>query len=381
MLGVVIGIMLVVFILALSAGIKGVVAQTLQMFGADLIVVRPGEATNPIESVAALVGGQRFRDKDILDLENIEGIRFVAPMDITTLNVEYAGEKKNTMLHGAPWKEYKIIYEESQGLKLAQGRWPENDQVNEVVLGYKVASDLFKEKVRVGDELVLKSKKMKVVGILTPIGEQMADNVIYLSLDIFRQLTGVRSGIVSAAIKVEPGANLDLITKQIEFQLKQQKTVEEFSVLTPEKIGNIIGSVLSVIETVLVIIALISLLVGGVGIMNTMYTSVLERTKQIGIMKAIGASQAVITALFLLESGFIGFVGGILGTVLGIVFAYTIGMIAGNFGVQGLFSFASLDYLGFLSLLVFTFIVGVLAGVLPARQAARMEPAEALRYE
>lgn len=380
-LGIIIGITLVVIILSLSSGIKNSITRTLQMFGSDLIIIRPGKVTNPIESIAALLGGRRFRDQDIADLAKIKGVRFVALMDIATLNVEFKGEKKNTMIHGAPWNEYKIIYEESQGLRLQSGRWPENDQVNEVVIGYRVAEDLFKEKAAVGNQLILKSKKMKIAGILSPVGEQMADNVIYLSLEVFRQLTGLRSGVISAAVKVESGADLDLITKQVEYQLSRQKVVEDFSVLTPEKIGNIIGDVLSIVETVLFSIALISLIVGAVGIMNTMYTAVLERTKQIGVMKAIGASNDSILSLFLIESGMIGIIGGVLGIIFGVTAAYVVGIAAAKFGVRGLFSFAALDFFGFFAILIITFITGVIAGALPARQAARMEPAEALRYE
>ena len=115
--------------------------------------------------------------------------------------------------------------------------------------------------------------------------------------------------------------------------------------------------------------------------MNTMYTSVLERTKQIGVMKAIGASNDAILSLFLIESGMIGLVGGILGIIFGILSAYLIGLVAAGFGIRGLFSFASLDFFGLFVILSFTFVIGVMSGVLPARQAAKLEPAEALRFE
>ncbi|MEK7066661.1 MAG: ABC transporter permease, partial [Patescibacteria group bacterium] len=117
------------------------------------------------------------------------------------------------------------------------------------------------------------------------------------------------------------------------------------------------------------------------GIMNTMYTAVLERTKQIGIMKAVGATSDMILGLFLFESGLIGAVGGISGIIFGIFASAVIGELAKTAGINGLFSWASLDYLGLASVFVLTFIVGIVAGYLPARQASKMEPAEALRYE
>lgn len=380
-LGVVIGIMLVVIILSLSDGIKNVVARSLQMFGSDLVIIRPGKATNPIESLASLLGGQRFRDEDIMALWRIKGVRFVAPMDIAQLNIEFQGEKKNSMIHGAPWREYRVIYEESQGLGLRIGRWPENDETNEVVIGSKIADNLFKRRVRIGDDLTIKSRRMRVVGILKPVGEQMADNVLYSSLRALRDLTGLRSGVISAAAKIDPDADMDFVTRQIEFQLSQQKVVTEFSVLTPQKIGNIIGDVLLLIEAILLAIAFISLVVGAVGIMNTMYTSVLERTKQIGIMRAIGATEDHILSLFLMESGLIGFFGGLLGIVFGLLMAYIVGAIFARFGFAGMFSFAQVDYFGLLAVLSLTFIVGIISGVLPARRASKLNPSEALRYE
>lgn len=377
-LGIIIGIMLVVVILSLGSGIQNAVTKTLQMFGSDLILIFPGKETNPL---VGFLGGQKFKEKDLMDLKKIDDVKFVVPMEVATLNVEYDGEKKAVMIHAAPWRGMIETLETSQGVKLQKGSWPKNEQANEVVLGYLTANNLFKEKVRVGDEITIKSKRVKVVGAISEIGIQMDDNLIYTSLDIFRDLTGVKGGAGSAFVKVTADANLDLVAKQIRHQLSKQEVVREFSVLTPEKSERLVGNVLTIIELVLIIIALISLIVGAVGIMNTMYTSVLERTKQIGVMKAIGAAGDGILSLFLMESGLIGLVGGILGIVLGIFLAYLIGLAAAQWGVRGLFSFTALDFFGFFVILLITFITGVIAGILPARQAAKMEPAEALRYE
>lgn len=377
-LGIVIGITLVVIILALGGGVRNVVKETLQMFGSDSIIIMPGKETNPL---LGFLGGQKFKEQDLMDLERISGIKFVVPMEIGMANTEYMGEKKTAMLHAANWENYVKILESTQGLKLENGRWPQDNKVGETVLGYGTAKNLFQRKITIGDEIIIKSKRFVVIGSISQIGEQMVDNVIFVSMDLFRELTGSRSGAASAFVKIQPGASIDLVAKQIRYQLSQQETVRDFSILTPEKADRLTDNVLSIIELVLIIIALVSLFVGSVGIMNTMYTSVLERTKQIGIMKAIGASRDTILSLFLIESGLIGLIGGILGIIFGIVAAYLISLIAAGFGIRGLFSFASLDFFGFFVVLFLTFIIGVISGVMPARQAARMEPAEALRYE
>ena len=376
-LGIVIAVMLVVVILALSSGIKSAITGALQTFGSDLIVIFPGKETNPL---VGILGGQKFKERDLLDLEKINGIKFAVPMGIGNLNVEYKGETKSIMVHAANWKKYVEVLESSQGIKLEKGRWPENDTVSEVIFGHLAAKTLFKEEVPAGSEVIIKSKRFKVVGNLSEIGEQMIDNVIFISLDMLRNLTDSR-GASSAIVKIISGTDINLVAQQVKFQLSKQEVIQDFSVLTPDKADRLIGNVIGIVELVLMIIALVSLVVGAVGIMNTMYTSVLERTRQIGIMKAIGASSDEILSFFLLESGLIGAVGGILGVILGIVSAYVFGIVAGGFGVRGLFSFESLDFFGFFVILVITFITGIVSGILPARQAAKMEPAEALRYE
>lgn len=375
-LGIVIGIMLVVTIFSISSGVQNVISKALQMFGSDLIMVYPGKETNPI---IGFVTGQHFRDKDIADLETIEGVKFASPVDVSALNVESRGEKESMLIHGVHWKEMRTIFQESQGLRLEEGAWPESDNKDEIVIGTLAAKSLFKAPIRAGDEIVIKSKKVVVAGILARMGTD-DDNAGYLAMPIFRHLTG-RQGAITALVKVAEGSNIELIAQQIRFKLSKQEVVPDFSVLTPEKAGRLIGSVLSIVEFVLIAIALVSLIVGAVGIMNTMYTSVLERTKHIGILKAVGASSEHILAMFLIESGVIGFIGGTLGALFGIALAYGLGVVAEGLGMSGFFSFAALDYFGIFVILVIAFITGMVAGFLPARKAASMEPAEALRYE
>lgn len=376
--GVVIGVILVVIILSLGSGIKNVVSNMLAMFGSDYIIVYPGEETNPFTS---LLGGQKFREKDILDLAKINGVRLVLPMDIAAINADYLGEKKTIMIHAGPWQELREFFESSQGIKLETGSWPTDDQASEVVLGYLVAHGTFKSDVKIGDEVILKAKRMRVSGIVAKIGAQDDDTSVYTSLNMLRALTGSAPGAVTAMIKINPGADIDLVARQVKYQLSQQEVVRDFAVLTPQKADRLAGSILSMIELVFMAIGLISLVVGAVGIMNSTYTSVLERTKQIGIMKAVGASNEAILSLFLIESGMIGLVGGFVGILVGIGLSFLVGYAASLAGVNGLFSFAALDFAGLFAILMFTFIVGVISGILPARQAAKMDPAVALRYE
>ena len=377
-LGIVIGIMLVVIIFSLSSGLERAISGLLQSFGSDLIFIFPGKETNPM---ASFVGGQKFKVDDLFDLEKISGVKYVMPTDVAIMNIEFRGEKQGATIHAAPWSGMRPIFEESQGVKLASGVWPKGEDTNEMILGDIAANKTFKTPVRTGDELIIGSKRMRVVGVLNPIGAQDDDNSFYMSLNNYWGITGADRAVISAILKANPGVNLDLLARQIKFELGKQETVRDFSVLTPAKTSQLIGSVMSLVELFLIVIALISLVVGAVGIMNTMYTSVLERTKQIGIMKAIGATSENVLSLFLMESGIIGLTGGLMGILLGVFISFLIGLFAGKLGTQGLFSFASLDFYGFAVILFITFMTGIFAGLLPARQASKMEPAEALRYE
>ena len=377
-LGIVIGIMLVVAIFALGGGIQNAVARLLQQFGSDLVIILPGKETNPF---LALAGGQKFKEEDLLDLNKVPGVRLVVPMSVAVLNVEFKGEIKAVMVHSQPWREYRVVAEESKALKLIAGAWPENEETRELILGYRAAFKLFKISPKVGDDLIIKGRRFRVAGIFSEVGLQDEDNQMWMSHKDFQALTSQRGKASTAAVKLEKDVDVDLVAKQIKAQLATQEVVRDFSVLTPEKANQIVGSILSVVELSLLIIALISLIVGAIGIMNTMYTSVLERTRQIGVMKAIGASSDHILSLFLIESVIIGLVGGVLGIAFGLMTAYAAGFAAEQFGIRGLFSFASLDFFGLAVILIIAFITGVVSGVLPARQAAKLEPAEALRYE
>lgn len=376
--GVVIGIMLVVMILALGSGVQNSVARLLQGFGSNLVFIYPGEPTNPFVS---LIGGVKFKEADITALASIPGVESVVPMDQSFLNAEFKGEKKTILVVGGPARDMYATFESSQGIRIAEGRWLASDSASEVVLGYLAYKELFAERVRIDDELIIKSKRFKIVGYVGELGSHTDDNQVYVSLPYYRQLTGIREGVMSGLVKVAPTADPNRVVQEIRFALSKQDTVRDFSVMTIEKAGRIVGDILGIIELALVVIALMSLVVGAVGIMNTMYTSVLERTKHIGILKAVGASYDAILSLFLIEAGIVGLVGGVLGTALGIGLAYVTGVVAASLGYPGLFSFASLDLWGIAAVLAVTFVVGILSGVLPARQAARMEPAEALRYE
>ena len=162
-------------------------------------------------------------------------------------------------------------------------------------------------------------------------------------------------------------------------QMGQKETDSSYTVLTSEKVMSIVGNILGIIQAVIIGFASIAIIVGGIGIMNTMYTSVTERIKEIGIMKAIGAKNKTITTIFLIESGIFGMLGGLGGTLLGVLLAKAIEIY---FQVHPLFYIkADVSPQLILFSLTFSFLVGCISGYFPARSAAKLKPVDALRYE
>jgi len=186
------------------------------------------------------------------------------------------------------------------------------------------------------------------------------------------------------AVKVRDEKEIASVKTSIENLLRKERDVKEgeenFNVQSPQNILDTLDSTLFAVQIFIYVIATISLVVGGIGIMNTMYTAVLERTKEIGIMKAIGARNSTIFLLFSMESGFLGMVGGIIGVLIGLVLAYGLSFIGrlvlGSDLIQANISIALIVFA-----LLFSFLLGTVFGVLPAVQASKMQPVEALRSQ
>ena len=220
--------------------------------------------------------------------------------------------------------------------------------------------------------------EFKIVGIFKEIGNQQDDNQINIPLESARKVFDEPIRVDTIIAQVKSTNDISILQKKIEKELERKRDDTNFQVLTASQILEQINQVLGVIQIFLVGIAAISLIVGAIGIMNSMYTSVLERTKDIGIMKAIGARNSDILKIFLIESGLIGLVGGIIGSILGTAMALIIGIFSKN---SGFLITIKIEPLVLLFGLLFAFFVGVISGILPAIQASKLKPVDALRYE
>ncbi len=382
-LGIVIGVFLIISLLSLSEGLKATITKQLKAMGGDMIMVMPGDESNIMMS---FIGGGKIEKEDIEAIKRTEGVDKVLSMSYSGVVMRYREEAKTLFLTGQSWQEAIDILRRFQGWSLSSGRWPISGK-NEVVVGQQVVSGSFEEKVRVNTEITIKGRKFEVVGILNSLGSKMDDSMVYVDMSIYQNLTGEKKGSAQMAmVKIKEGLSANEVAEDIKENLKKTEKkragndISSFSVLTSEKMSGIAGNILGIIQLVIVIFASIAILVGGIGITNTMFTSVRERTREIGIMKAIGAKNSAVLSIFLIEAGIIGAIGGIGGTILGALFAKII-EIYGQ--IHPLFYFSASITPGLIIFgLFFSFLVGCLSGFFPARKAASLKPVEALRrYE
>ncbi len=380
-LGIVIGIFLVISLLSLSEGLKESVMGELQMMGGDMVIVMPGDIS---DMMTTMMGGIELNNKDLEAIKRAKGVHTVLEMPWSGAIVRHIQTTETALIYGTNFYEGIPVMKENMGWDVVDGRFPRPGR-REVMVGNLVPKDIFPE-LLVGDSITIRGREFVVAGVLRSLGNREDDLAIAMDLQDYRDVTGKREGSPMALVKVESGYDPNMVAENIERELEESmirrrdEDRPSFSVMTSETVIDMVEGIMGVIQVAVIAFASIAIVVGGIGIMNTMYTSVKERTKEIGILKAVGAKRKNITSIFLFEAGIIGFVGGVGGVVLGIVLALTAqAVLAGSGGMFYLEAHISVWLVLFG--LSFSFVVGCLSGFLPARQAAKMEPVDALRYE
>jgi len=270
----------------------------------------------------------------------------------------------------------------SGGIK--EGRALREGDKYKLVIGYRLAytDEYFPKPIKIGDKVKVNGKDFSVIGVMSKIGNKQDDTQIYTNIETYKELFedgNTLSGMMFTALNPDKVSEL---AKTVKKRLRTYRNIKEgeenFEVQTSEQLMESYGKILDIVQWVLVGIAAISLLVGSIGIMNTMYTAVLERMNEIGIMKSVGAKNSDILIIFLFESGLLGLVGGIIGVLIGIVLSKSVEFIAVNFGGIDLLKASFSLYLVFGALL-FSFFLGMISGTLPAWQASKLKPVDALK--
>ncbi len=382
MIGIFIGIASVVALISLSEGLQNNLNEQFELLGADLIYIYPGSSMMSIGTST-----DSLSEHDLELIRRVPGVSLASAMSSKISKIKYRDEIKYTFVVGLLTDESQDILLKEGGISIEKGQkeFKKNDMYK-VAIGHLLAEgDFFDKPVDVGDTLIINDKKFKVIGIVSKIGNPSDDSQIYIPIDAMNDVFGVKENeYIAVMAKVKGGTDVEKVAEDITKRMRRDRGLsegdEDFQVTTSEQIRESANSILTILQAIVVAIGGISLIVGGVGIMNSMYTSVLERTQEIGVMKAIGAKNSDILTLFLIESGIIGLVGGAIGCILGGSLAKIIEFIGSSSSAESLFK-ASITPELILGALGFSFIVGCFFGVLPARQASKLKPVEALRYE
>jgi putative ABC transport system permease protein len=384
MIGVFIGIATVVALISISEGMRESINEQFEILGVNMIMVQRGTgfgAGPPAETTATLT------EDDIDLIKRVRGVDLASGMIWGQENVKFKSETKAIIVWGLPTenKEAKEFIEQVQ-LRIGQGKDLQKGDRYRALVGYELAREegIFDKPIRLREKVEILDTDFEVVGILEEIGNRYDDNSIAIPLEVARELFDKTDEYDMIFVRVEKGADTTAVAESIKESMRkdrdQKKGEENFNVQTSEQMIAQFNTILNVIQAVLVGIALISLAVGAVGIMNTMYTSVLERTKEIGIMKSVGAQNIDIMMIFIMESGIYGLVGGSIGIILGIALSTAVELIAAPYLGIGIFK-ASVTWWLIFGTLAFAFFIGVISGILPARKASKLRPVDALRYE
>lgn len=317
-------------------------------------------------------------------IEKINGVEAAFNRYIESGTLEFNDRQDIGIMGSVPEGENRKTFETMLNLKAEEGRLLKEGDTRKAVLGDNFKEEgTFGRSVKVGDRIIINKMPFEVVGILEKKGSFIFDRIVMLNEKTMIDVLGIdKKKVDVVAVKVKDRNRMAQAKEDIEKLLRKERNVdkgeEDFSVQSPQQVLAALNSTLFAVQLFVYIIAAISLAVGGIGIMNTMYTSVLERTKEIGIMKSIGARNSAIFTIFFIESGFLGMAGGIIGIILGMSIAYGVSALGRLFLGSGLIQ-ASIPFWLILIALAVSFLLGSLFGVLPAYQASKLNPVDSLR--
>lgn len=381
LLGILIGVSAVVSLIGLGEGLKVAVASQFGISSTEVITVQAGGLSNsgpPGSNVA-----------NPLTLKDVEDISRLSEADLTISKIieqgvmEYKNYFRIAVATNIPSGDKRKFAYDSTDLDINIGRLLKDGDSKKVVLGNNFlenSNPLYKP-LKLGDDITFKGETFEVIGFLKKKGSFITDNLLLFNDDDLRALLNDKERVDFIVVKAKSSNLMQNLKLSIEKVLRKNRNVkegeEDFSVETPDSAMASVNQILTGVQIFIALIASISIFVGAVGIVNTMTTSVYERRKQIGIMKAIGAKNSDIFFQFFIESGFLGLIGGLIGIALG-TFVAIVGVNALKNFLGADISFTFNFMFNFL-VLFGTFLIGAVAGIIPAMQAAKQKPVEVLR--
>ncbi len=380
-LGIVVGIATIIVLVSLADGLREDVNEQMSTFDPDSIFIYPANiektgATGIAASQFMPTSGKLF-EKDYLKIKALPGVENIAKIILGRASVKH----KDQIITASITAVEPSIYEGISTINIEEGRFLYDSDAQTAVLGYSISRDAFDDEIKVGSIIEILGKRYRVVGIIEKTGNSFAqfDNMIFIKFDEGKKMFAdslLPNEVSAIRVNVAEGYDVKEVGEQIEYTLMNLHKVAEdekdFTVITADTLNEQIGSIIETLTIFLGAVALISLAVGTIGISNTMFMAVMERTKEVGVLKSIGASKHQVLLIFLIEAGIIGMLGGLLGILIGA----SISLLLDVIGVQ---TKITVELVAGSS--AFAFLVGMVAGVVPAKNASEIPAIEALRYE
>jgi putative ABC transport system permease protein len=377
---IMIGITAIFVLMSFGQGLQKYTNDQFQKMGVDKIIIQTKSIGPPGSSPV------KFSESDYNFFEKRSEIKEIAKMIVTTVEVKHEEKdrKRSEYFYGIPTDKTQKLAEETMTFEITEGRDIKKGDDNKIIIGanYKKDNKVFKNPVRLGDKLIVNGETFTVIGFLKEFGNPDDDQSIATTMEAAKKITKRDNyDMMVARLKSAENTNItaDRLTETYRKHKGQKEGKEDFYIQTFEQLLETFGSIIGVLNAILVLIAGISVLVASTNILNTLYTSVYERTKEIGILKAIGARNSDIIFIFTFEATVIGFLGGILGVILGWGLASFGGIITNLIG----FGFLRPYFPIWLTIgcMLLSTVIGCLSGILPALNASKMNPVDSLRYE
>ncbi len=389
--GITIGIAMVIIVFSAGEGVKGLIMGEISSFGNNWINIEikvPSTSKNSHVNALAIAHGVSITTLNIRDAEEISKIKQIKYLyaGVTSQSiVTYKNEKKRPLIFGVTPDYHKI----DKG-KIEFGRFytqsEEDSSAQVVVLGHSIAEDLFGNDNPIGKMIKIDKKSFRVIGVMEKRGVSgffNFDETAFIPLKTTQiKLLGINH-ILWIIAEIYDDANGEYVAEEIRSIVRSRHDItdpdkDDFAVTTMEEALEIVNNILFGITWLLIALSLISLVVGGVGIMNVMYVSVAERTFEIGLRKSVGASKEDILFQFLTEAVLITFLGGIIGIIIGILISFIISFIATSQGLEWVFR---IPISAILISVIFSSIVGLVFGTSPAINASKLNPIDAIKKE